>query len=268
MPQALETKKILVVVRTYPTPSIRGVEVSCTAGITDDGEWIRLFPVPYRFLDSDQRFAKYQWINAVVSRGSDSRIESRKLKTDSVTVLSQPLPTTNHWQARKDILFPLRSASLCDLSRRRDADKHPTLGLFKPAEIRRFVLKSTTASWTHAQLQALGQGLLFDKPSGTNFEKVPFTAKYEFVCQDPKCPSHSLMCTDWEMGQAWRSWRDKYGDEGWEAKFRQRFEIEMIQQKDTYFFVGTVHGHPSKWIIVGLFYPPLPTPLPLLDGIG
>jgi len=40
------------------------------------------------------------------------------------------------------------------------------------------------------------------------------------------------------------------------TKFRQRYETEMIQKYDTHFYVGTMHGHPQVWIIVGLFYPP------------
>ena len=63
-----EKKKILVVVRTYPAPAKKGVEVSCTAGVTEDGQWIRIFPVPYRFLPADKRFGKYQWIEAKVAR--------------------------------------------------------------------------------------------------------------------------------------------------------------------------------------------------------
>jgi len=63
------------------------------------------------------------------------------------------------------------------------------------------------------------------------------------------------MCTDWEMGQAYRRWRRDYGAD-WERVFRQRFEAEMIDKFDTHFFVGTVHQHPNNWIIVGLFYPP------------
>jgi hypothetical protein len=267
MPQTLETKKILIVVRTYPSPSMRGVEVSCTAGITEQQEWIRLFPVPYRFLDPDQRFAKYQWVSAIVSRGNDHRKESRKLKTDSVQILSEPLSTAHHWQARKDLVFPMRSNSLCELARKRDAERHPTLGFFKPAKITRFVLEADTRAWTRAQLQALGQGQLFGEKPATDLEKVPFKAKYEFVCDEPSCRGHSLMCTDWEMGQAWRSWRDRYGDDGWEQMFRQRFETEMIQEKDTHFFVGTVAEHPHRWIIVGLFYPPNAAELPLLEGL-
>jgi hypothetical protein len=58
------------------------------------------------------------------------------------------------------------------------------------------------------------------------------------------------------MGELFRKWRAEYGD-GWVAKFRQRYKTEMIHEKETHFFMGTIHGHPSTWIIVGLFYPPV-----------
>jgi hypothetical protein len=63
------------------------------------------------------------------------------------------------------------------------------------------------------------------------------------------------MCTDWEMSESWREWRTRYGNQ-WEAKFRQRYERDMIERFDTHFFVGTLHQHPNRWIVVGLFYPP------------
>jgi hypothetical protein len=58
------------------------------------------------------------------------------------------------------------------------------------------------------------------------------------------------------MGASWRKWKKEYGDSGWEEKFRQKYETEMIQRLDTHFYVGTIHKHPKTWIIVGLFYPP------------
>ena len=67
-----------------------------------------------------------------------------------------------------------------------------------------------------------------------------------------------MMCTDWEMAEAYRSWREKYGN-SWEQAFRNRFEKEVIEKFDTHFFVGTVHQYPDSWIIVGLFYPPKAT---------
>jgi hypothetical protein len=64
------------------------------------------------------------------------------------------------------------------------------------------------------------------------------------------------MCTDWEMGQSYRSWRVTYGDQ-WQEKFRFKYESEMMKKYDTHFYVGTVASHPNRWIVIGLFYPPV-----------
>ena len=52
----IQQKRVLITVRTYPTPAKKGVEVSCTAGVTEEGKWIRLFPIPYRFMDPECSF--------------------------------------------------------------------------------------------------------------------------------------------------------------------------------------------------------------------
>ncbi len=251
-----QKKKVLIVVRTYPTPAKKGVEVSCTAGVTDRGEWIRLFPVPYRFLDNDKRFRKYQWIDVLVQKASDPRPESYTIFIDTIQIISEPLSTTKNWEKRKKILSPLMAHCLCCLKRERDQNSSPTLGFFRPKIIRRLHIQDDKVpNWTQEQLQMLSQGLLFEKGHQADLEKVPHKFKYEFECDHDTCEGHSISCTDWEMGQSWRSWKQKYGNE-WEKKFRQRYESEMISKYDTHFFVGTIHGHPANWLIVGLFYPP------------
>ncbi len=250
-----ETKRALIVVRTYPTPAKTGVEVSCTAAITDKGEWLRLFPVPWRYLPEDQRFRKYQWVELNVTKASDSRPESYKLKQDGITILSEPLSAAHQWQARKGVVFPLRAHCLCCLARVRDEQGHPTLGIFRPRAIERLTIKPESASWTDAQLAILRQEHLFAEKPKKELEKVPFSFRYEFRCDHDECSGHRFICTDWEMGESWRKWSAEYGDD-WEVKFRQRYETEMIEKYDTHFYVGTVRQHPHIWIIVGLFYPP------------
>ena len=250
-----EKKKIFITARTYPTPARKGAEVSCTAGITEDGEWIRLFPVPYRFLDSDRRFSKYQWIEVEVAKDSDFRPESYKINTDSIRILSSvPANRHDHWQARKDIIYPLQAHCLCCLQRERDRNGHPTLGFYKPALIRRFVIRSIDPDWTEVDLAKLSQQSMFEKTPIQLLEKIPFKFIYHVFCDEQDCKGHNLSCTDWEMGQAYRSWKPKYGDQ-WEEKFRQKFEQDMKNKFDTHLFVGTVSSHPASWIIVGLFYP-------------
>ena len=157
-------------------------------------------------------------------------------------------------KSRKDIIAPLQSPSLCALQAQRNTNKYPTLGFFKPGQITGLKIEQDDREWTELQKSRLRQIPLFGSAPTRELEKVPFIFKYQFTCNDSACRGHELSCTDWEMGQAYRSWVEKYPTD-WEAKFRQRFEDEMINRFDTHFFVGTIHQHPNAWIIIGLFYP-------------
>ena len=42
-----EKKKILLVVKAYPESSKKHGSVVCTAGVTDDGELIRIYPIHF-----------------------------------------------------------------------------------------------------------------------------------------------------------------------------------------------------------------------------
>ena len=249
-------KKVLIVVRTYPTPARRGVEVSCTAAITEEGEWIRLFPVPYRFLTSDRRFRKYQWVEVDMRKSSDPRPESYEINPDSINILKEPIPTTNQWGLRKEVLFPLKAHCLCCLDRTRKVEGSPTLGLFKPKQITGFYIEEDDPNWSPAEMERLSQYSMFEDAPSSPLEKIPFKFYYRFLCQDSSCNGHRLSCTDWELGQSYRQWRKRYGA-GWENEFRKTYETSMILQRDTHFYVGTLRFHPNRWIIVGLFYPPL-----------
>jgi hypothetical protein len=249
-----EKKRVFITARTYPTPAKKGVEVSCTGGITDDGKWIRLFPIPYRFLDDDQRFSKYQWIEVEAAKASDSRPESYEVSIDSIRKVGKVGPE-KYWQARKDIIYPLKSHCLCCLQAQRNELGYPTLGFYKPKLIRRFLIRKDTPTWSESDLAKLSQPSMFDKTPYKLLEKIPYKLIYQVFCDHETCKGHHLSCTDWEIGQAYRRWRRDYGAQ-WEQKFRQKFEDEMINRFDTHLFVGTIHQHPASWIIVGLFWPP------------
>lgn len=247
-------KRILITVRTYPVPAKKGIEVSCTAGITDDGKWIRLFPLPYRLLADESKFRKYQWITVDVAKAkNDPRPESFNPQVDQIQTGSI-LSAEREWSARWNVVRPLLRPSLCELQDDREVDGHPTLGFIKP-QIERLLITPSSAEWSADQLTALRQTSLFQKAPTNELEKIPFDFRYAFRCGKPFCTGHEMICTDWEMGESYRRWRDKYGD-AWEAKFRQRYEDEMIEKNDTHFFVGNLHQFPNAWIVIGLFYPP------------
>ncbi len=187
---------------------------------------------------------------------SDARPESHNIDRDSIE-LGAFITTDDKWVGRKTILKPLMRPSLCVIQRERDEKKFPTLGLFKPRAIDGLDITPCDAEWTSEQRAILNQQTLNFGTAAKKeeLEKIPFEFHYRFRCEDQACKGHRLGCTDWEMAQAFRQWREDYGRD-WEKAFREKFERQMIERFDTHFFVGTLHTRPSTWIIVGLFYPP------------
>lgn len=55
--------RVLITVKTYPTLSEKYDELVCTAGFREDGSWIRIYPIPFRKLDYQNQYHKWQWIN-------------------------------------------------------------------------------------------------------------------------------------------------------------------------------------------------------------
>ena len=53
-------ERILILAKTYPSPSAQFVETSCVAGIDQSGAMRRLFPVPFRMVEDGQQFKKWQ----------------------------------------------------------------------------------------------------------------------------------------------------------------------------------------------------------------
>jgi hypothetical protein len=249
-----ETKRVLITVKTYPTPAWKGGEVVCTAGVTSQGEWIRLFPIPYRLLSDDQQFKKYQWVEARVKKStSDPRPESYQVDADSIRVVGE-IPPNVGWASRWSIIGPLTALSMCELRAKQDNARFQTLGFFRPASIDRLLIEPTNDDWSEAELARLSRINLFDQASIPQLEKVPFNFYYQFHCSTPDCSGHRMSCTDWEMAQSYRLWLRDYGS-SWQVQFRNRYEHEMKERYDTRFYVGTIHGHPRNWIIIGLWYP-------------
>ena len=98
-------KKILITVTTYPLPSRSYDELVCTAGVLEDGSWIRIYPIPLSFLNQvkkDIGFKKYTWIELDVKQrtSSDFRPESYSPNNYDIKIL-KTLDTKNYWKERK-----------------------------------------------------------------------------------------------------------------------------------------------------------------------
>lgn len=248
-----EENDIYVIAKTYPHPSRSYVELVCTAGIMQ-GQLVRLYPIPFRYLERDQMFPKYSWIRAALhrrARHKDARPDSYVPDQTTIRVIEKPASAPD-WDKRRDLILPLVSSSMEDVQARYDGTKQ-SLGIFKPAEVELSVEK-VSPDWSPRQLQALKQSRLWiGKPKP--LEKIPYAFRYSYRCNRRDCKGHEQLITDWELGAAYLRWREAYGPSEVERKIREKWVDWMWGERDSYLIVGRTHRY-ATFIVIGVFYPP------------
>lgn len=267
-----ERKRIYVVVKTYPTISKEYSELVCTAGILDDGTWIRLYPVPFRMLEFDQKYPKYSWIEADVIRNTaDFRPETYRPVLSTLSVNGNK-PKKANWDERRKIIFKNKKiyTNLQELINKAKKDC-TSLAIFKPSKILDFIVEETERDWDPNKLAILrelsNQMSLFQSPEEIEEEfkvvrKVPYKFSYKF--EDDSGRQSTLMIEDWEIGMLYFNCLARANGNEQKAieKVRQKY-IDFFSTRDLYLFLGTTlrfhNVAPNPFIIIGTFYPPKPS---------
>lgn len=256
--------KVLVTVKTYPIPSAKYDELSCTAGVTEGGDLIRLYPINYRDLPWEQQFKKYQWIEVTAERhtGRDFRKESWRPDSDSVRLLGGPIQPgrAGDWSKRGKYVLKNVAASMEELRDRQERDE-TSLGIFRPREVTDLLVTPDAPEWKRSFLDELRQTRFWDTRTKSKEppRKVPWRFRYRFHCDDARCKGHRFTNEDWEVGALyWRLVDEGATPEEAASKVRQKFLDEICSPKrETYFYVGTVLAHPKSWLVIGTFWPRL-----------
>lgn len=248
---------MLVAVKAYPNPSVKYFESSCVAGIrtdTDTPQWIRLYPVQFRVLKSDKQFKKYQFLSLQADKGSDTRPESLRPNNDTIAP-GDWLDTSKAWSKRKAFIEPLVAESMCEIQRHRELDG-TSLGAFRPSDVTDFYWEPVDTATTESKRLLASRRSLFAQDTSP-LEILPYRFKYKFRCSDPGCRGHDMTIVDWEVGQAFRSFRRHYGETEGLAKMRSKFLDDMCgSRKDTIFFTGNTFLNQNVFLILGVFWPP------------
>lgn len=255
---ALHREKILVIVKAMPSPSKKYRETVCTAGITERGKLIRLYPVNFRYMDFPKWYSKYQWIEVEIEKNEkDNRIDSYRPKVSSIRSLGKPLPTGD-WKEREKFVLPLVSKSLEELQKNY-GEKKISLGLFKPKTIK-FLVEKDNEFWPEKQQRILRQKVLFGKQT-KELDKIPYKFSYQFTCNEKACKGHKLRIVDWEIGELYRHLKNdyQYSMDVILGKMRQKWEGQMWSSKrDSYLIVGTQYRYGTP-LVLGVFWPPKST---------
>jgi hypothetical protein len=262
--------KVLITVTTYPLPSRSYDELVCTAGVLENGDWIRIYPVPLKFLTGLRRNGKiesfkYNWIELELKKRTDDfRPESHSPVDYSFTNLETlgKLDTKNNWLERKKYCIRNVYTNKTKLIEDSKAPLNISLVTFKPSKIISFDIEQDDREWKNEWKELRKQGDLFDNDKSPEIQipKLPYKFFYTFL--DDEGISSSLMIEDWEIGSLYWNCLKKVEGNKTKAleKVREKYETEFLNKKDLYLFLGTTkewHMRRSKnpFVIIGVFYP-------------
>jgi hypothetical protein len=268
--QKQEKKRVLITVKAYPLPSRTYTELVCTAGITAEGEWIRIYPVPFRFLADKGKYSKYQWVDLNLKKASkDFRPESYSLVDTSLEDMDiiETVDTSKKWSKRKKLVLeegPKVYTSMTELIEDSKDPKNISLATFKPAKITGFEFEEER-DWSEGLQKNLQQHDLFDERGGKGdqdiVQKLPFKFYYKLVDENGK-PSR-MMIEDWEIGALyWNCLKRADGNEDIALqKVREKYFDTFTQKNDIHLFLGTTLQYHRRrmnnpFVIIGVFYPP------------
>ncbi|TBN56006.1 hypothetical protein EYE40_00545 [Glaciihabitans arcticus] len=257
-----ETARVVVTVKTSPQPSAKYGDTVCVAGIRIDGgrsEWIRLYPIPFRYFGAERKFAKYDIIELTVRRRhEDGRNESYSPEWDSIETIEH----LHTWADRVPYLRDVDQTSTCELQSGTAGNPNgPSLGLVPVLDVSKMEFEDHPG-WTVAEQSkisnALSQVDLFGNGSvPPRLESPRFKVRYRYRCSDPRCTGHQGQILDWEMTELQRHLKSD-SDATAKRKITQKYlEMMFASKRHTSFYMGNFENarRREKFSVLGVYYP-------------
>jgi len=238
------TERCLLLCVACPENSKKYGAVVCMAGLTIDGEFRRIYPIPLGVY-SEKNLEKRRWIEYEVQEKGDYRKESYKIDPDSIVVGEK-----EKYDSVREIIDK-RITTISKLNERQENNEEVSLGIIKPTDVDSFSLDESE------------ERRKLSKSYNNGVKVMPYHARYSFTCGG-SCPDgclssqdyHNIMCEDIEVGNSYWNWKENYENESvLEDKLEERFAKWMFEERDLYFMVGT-HYQWKSWLVVSVLYPP------------
>jgi hypothetical protein len=262
-------ERILITVKTYPTLSRKYGETVCTAGVREDGSWLRIYPVPFRRLDEEEQYRKFDWIECDLVKGrSDPRPETRHPADMKQLHPVSHMDTGNNWRERRRLLLQTakvhtRLQTLIEGAKANEL----SLAVFRPSRIKGFIWEEEEREWNPEKLAEMrnraNQGEMFEEEEWRKtfqvIPKQPYSFSYQFEDSDGRASEMQIL--DWEVGALYRKCLLRHGGDEKTAleKVRAKY-MDQFLKTNLHFFLGTTQEFhfraPNPWVIIGVF--PIP----------
>lgn len=241
----MPSERILITVKTYPTLSRKYVETVCTAGINEAGDWRRLYPIRFRYLDEVKQFKLYDRVEVdVADQPHDGRVETRKPRSETLKVLGG----IKDWGQRHDWVGPTIFPSLQAM-----VDDNRTIGPIRVKRILEWQAIQAASDWSAKQQQLLRQEGLWATEEPKRLEKIPFEFRIRWI--DGDGTEHDHLFISWEVCQTWRSYRHSYSDPI--AVMRDHWMNTVFSSNnDLALFMGNSAQFRQNFMVCGTYHPP------------
>jgi hypothetical protein len=224
----------IIIVKAAPQLGEKHGETVCTAAITRDRRWVRLYPIAFRSLQQAQQFKRWDVIDYRWRQPKDNpRVESRRVENETLSITGS-LPD----KQRYGLIAPMIKESLVT---ERGAGR--SFAFIRP-NIRRFIVEKKSDAEYKKEVEGFklfaDQGNLFVKQL-IPYEPCPFKFKYEYNIADG---GRTGTCQDWETEATFFLWRKEYGEQKTLELMKARWG-EDLPAKGILFAMGTHSLYPD-----------------------
>ena len=219
-----EKEKIIILIMSTPENSRKYGHIICTAGITENDEWRRLWSITPH-LKKKYKINRWDVIEVNTQITPNHRIETRKIDETSIKNIGS-IPKKEHLTIIRRI---------ADRSLDNFINNNRSIGILKPKIERLKLIPSTSKN---------------DKSFGAFFPKYHFRCEIPCSVCSKQYKYHTMKCRDWGSNILCRKVKNNPDSR---RIVIQKLFYNMKFMHETYLGIGT-HRRWQTWMIVGLFW--------------
>lgn len=250
IPESEQTIELMVNCKTYPAVSTKYVETVCTGGVRATGEFVRLYPVPFRFLDTEEQYDRWDVIRVRAYRDTkDPRPESwHFIPGTQIEKLRRITTDKRRWDWMKKTVHDSAEAMEA---------KGVTNGCVEVEPIE-FYWKPDSKEWTPNQLSVIQQGDLFatkEQMQGLA-DRVPWQFRLKFREKVTGRVDDGKVLA-WSYYQGFRRARSEcLSDAEALEKIAEKVKQSIFNPERTVFAIFGTHSRFGHWMISSLYHVP------------
>lgn len=230
-----------MLVKALPHAGKRHGETVCCAGVTENGEWRRLYPIHFRQLENG--FSRWNWIEYewVRPKADERRKESRRVQESTITICGY-MPERERANFLTKLLVPSTKIA---------AARGMSLTILRPQKSRFYWRQKKDQEIENERnaYKAASRQLSFLDKELSALSPCPYEFKFTYTTEDGV--GHEATCDDWETTAMFYRFQRRYGPARALREMDGVFN-EIYPQKGMAFAMGTHSRFPDIWLLVGV----------------